>query len=98
MTSDIIASHYMKNGGFNWTNIVSLWFLGYQAIRFIATIGQLYILANVELGKTITLFALAGLIFANLAGFLLFKEVYSIYVYIGIMLAITSFIIIAVAR
>ncbi|MEI6237892.1 MAG: hypothetical protein WCP03_04825 [Candidatus Saccharibacteria bacterium] len=98
VTSDIIGRHYMKSGGFVWQNFITWWFLAYQAIRFIATIGQLYILSQLELGKTMTMFTALGLITVNLAGYLFFGEVYSLAVYIGIMFAITAFIIIALAR
>ena len=38
-----------------------------------------------------------GLILANMAGYLFFGEIYSLYTYIAIMLALTAFIIIAIA-
>ncbi len=95
MTSDIIGRYYMKSGGFVWQNFITWWFLSYQIIRFVATIGQLYIFTQLELGKTITLFAALGLILANMAGYLFFGEVYSLYTYIAIMLALTAFVIIA---
>ena len=97
MASDIIGRYYMKSGGFVWQNFITWWFLSYQFIRFVATIGQLYIFTQLGLGKTITLFAALGLVFANMAGYLFFGEVYSFYTYIAIMMTLSAFLIIAIA-
>ncbi len=88
----------MVQDGFKLSTFLSLWFLGYQAVRFVATIGQLYVFTQFELGKTMTLFAVAGLVMANIAGYLLLGEVLTLKAYIAIALAITAFIILALAK
>ncbi|MBP9738071.1 hypothetical protein KBD20_00110 [Candidatus Saccharibacteria bacterium] len=98
LTSDIMGRHYMVQDGFKLSTFLSLWFLGYQAVRFVATIGQLYVFTQFELGKTMTLFAVAGLVMANIAGYLLLGEVLTLKAYIAIALAITAFIILALAK
>ena len=98
LISDLLGRHYMPMLGFRTSTFISWWFLGYQAIRFVATLGQLYIFTHLELGKTMTLFATASLVMANLAGYLLLGELLDIRVYIGVLLAITAFIVVAFAK
>lgn len=59
--------------------------------------GQLYVLANFQVGKAMTLFSVTGLILANVLGFLLLGEVLSLVAYIGVMLALTAFLVVAFA-
>lgn len=93
-----MGRHYMSTQGFHLGTFLAPWFILYLAIRIIASIGQLYIFANLELGKTITLFAVTGLLLANLLGFLVLKEVLSPVTYIGVVLAILAFVVIAFAK
>ena len=95
---DLIGRQYMSVHGFHLSTFLSAWFILYLAIRILASIGQLYIFASLELGKTITLFAVVGLLLANLLGFFVLKEVLSPTTYIGIVLAILAFVIIALAK
>ena len=95
---DLMGRHYMSTQGFHLSSFVSSWFVLFLTLRIIAIIGQLYIFANLELGKTITLFTITGLLLANLLGFLVLKEVLSPITYIGIVLAILAFVIISFAK
>lgn len=71
------------------------WFILYWLFRIAATFGQLYVLSQVEVGKTLALFGAASIILANLLGFLLLKEVLSPTQYGGITLAVIAFIILS---
>lgn len=88
----------MQKFGFHWSAFISFWFLAYILFRSIATIGQLYVFTHLQLGKTMALFAAANLILANLLGYLFLGELLPSLAYIGIMLAIVSFFIVAYAR
>lgn len=98
LVSDLMGRHYMSTLGFKFSSFVTWWFLGYQLIRFVATIGQLYVFSQFELGKTIALFGAAGLVLANLAGYLFLGEVLTLKAYIGVLLATLAFIVIALNR
>lgn len=94
-TSDLVARHFMVKGGFVLENFFTLWFAFYFGIRLVAMMGQLYIFANVELGKAMALFGAVSIVLANVLGFLLLSEVLTTSEYLGIALAVTSFIILA---
>ena len=88
--SDIIARQHMKQLGFHVASFISSWFLVYFLIRMVAMFGQLYALANFELGRSQTLFGVTGLAIANIVGVLYFKEILSPYAYAGVVLAIIA--------
>ena len=93
-TSDFMGRKYMTQG-FTFSNFTSPWFVFYFTIRIFATFGQLYLFTQSGLGRTITLFGVAGLLFANTIGFVVFKEVLSPLGYVGIALAAISFLLVA---
>lgn len=94
-TSDLLARTYMPQQGFAVATFISGWFLLYFLIRMIAMFGQLYIFTAIELGKTMSLFGAASIMLANLLGFLILKEVLSPGAYLGVTLAVMSFLILA---
>lgn len=94
-TSDVIARLLMLRHGFTVAAFLSPWFFFYIFIREVAMVGQLYVFANIPLGKTMALFAAASIVLANVLGLLLFKEILSTTEYISITLVIIAFIILA---
>jgi multidrug transporter EmrE-like cation transporter len=94
--SDLIGRHFMSTSGFTLKSFLSLWFLGYFLIRNIAMFGQLYVFSRIELGHTMALFGAISIVLANVLGFLFLKEVLSPVVYIGVVLAIVAFLVLAV--
>lgn len=96
-TSDLIGRHYMLKYGFNFSLIIAPWFWGYMIIRTFATFGQLYVFTQFELGRTITMFGVVGIILANTTGYLLLGEVLPPIAYIGVTLAVVAFIVLALA-
>lgn len=62
-------------------------------MRTVAMFGQLYVLSRVELGKTMALFGALSIVLSAGLGFLFLREVLSIQVYIGIVLAVTAFLV-----
>ncbi len=95
-TSDLIGRHFMSTSGFTLKSFLSLWFLGYFLIRNIAMFGQLYVFSKIELGHTMALFGATSIVLANVLGFLFLKEVLSPVTYVGVVLAIVAFLVLAV--
>lgn len=98
LASDILGRHFMQKSGFHFSSFISLWFAIYVLIRMVATILELYVLTYTGIGKAFTLIAVTALVFTNIAGYLLFGEVYSFGVYVGISLAILAFVLIAASQ
>jgi len=98
IVSDILARHYMQKLGFHFASFLTLWFVAYTLVRLLATMFELYVLTSTGLGKAFTLIAVTALVLTNLAGYLLFGEVYSVGVYVGIALAIAAFVVVALAQ
>lgn len=97
-TSDLVARHYMSTHGFKATTFLAWWFLLYVAIRTFATFGQLYVFTQMEVGKTMALFAASSLILMNVLGFLILKEQLSLPIYAGIALAVCAILIIGISK
>lgn len=98
LVSDLLGRYYMSKLGFQFSSFITWWFAGYQFVRLFATLGQLYVFSQLELGKTQVLFSVAGLVMANVAGYLVLGEVLSVKTYIGIALAIAAFLIISISK
>lgn len=96
--SDLLARHNLRNTEFSVSAFFSLWFLIYFIIRQLGMMGQLYAFTFMEVGKTMAFFGAVSIIFANLLGFLILKEVLPIGVYVGVSLAIAAFLILAVSK
>ncbi len=86
----------MATRGFSISSFLSLWFLGYVVIRNIAMLGQLYVFSRIELGHTIALFGATSIVLANVLGYLLLREILTPAAYVGIILAILSFLVLAI--
>lgn len=96
--SDVIARANMRHGGFTVANLLTSWFLVYFVIRIFATLGQLYVFASVDLGKTAALFGALSIILANVIGLLYLKEALTTPAYIGVTLALMAFCVLAFAK
>jgi uncharacterized membrane protein len=94
-TSDLLARGNMSKHGFTLTTFFSSWFLIYFVIRIIAMFGQLYVFTAINLGRTMGLFGATSLVLSNLLGLLVLKEVLTPGQYVGIIFAITSFLILS---
>ncbi|HEX7117485.1 MAG TPA: hypothetical protein VF212_01775 [Longimicrobiales bacterium] len=97
-TGDLIARANLRADGFTAGAFWSRWFLVYIATRSLATVGQLYIFANVELGKSMAMFGAIAIVLSNLAGLLLLQERLTGAEYGGVSLAVLAFLVLAVAR
>ncbi len=90
-----MARIFVPAYGFSWAlagqPLVWLYFIS----RFIATVGQLYVLANFELGKSAALFGAASIILANTLSVLVLREMLSPAAYVAIVLAVIAFLVLA---
>lgn len=93
--SDLLGRSNMPKTGFTLAAFLSGWFLVYTLIRVVATFGQLFVLAHVEVGRAAAIFGASSIIASNILGWLVLKEVLTVNAYIGITLAIIAFFILA---
>jgi multidrug transporter EmrE-like cation transporter len=91
--SDVMGRTYMVRYGFKLSTFISLWFLVYTLVRQLATLGQVYIFANIQLGKTMAMFGAVSIVLSNVIGLLYFGERISSVSYFGISLAVLAFIV-----
>ena len=91
--SDVMGRTYMARYGFRLSTFISLWFLAYTLVRQLATFGQVYIFANIQLGKTMAMFGAVSIVLSNVVGLLYLGEKISPVSYFGIFLAILAFIV-----
>jgi hypothetical protein len=95
---DLMARANMRKHGFTVAAFLKLWFFIYIASRQLATVGQLYILASVPIGRTMALFGAASIVLANLLGVLLLGDILSLRSYAGVALAVLAFTVMSVAK
>jgi len=95
---DLWARANMRKHGFVAAAFLNLGFVLYLVSRQVATVGQLYILASVPIGKTMALFGAASIVLANMLGVLLLGDVLPVRAYAGIALAVSAFMVMSLAR
>jgi multidrug transporter EmrE-like cation transporter len=95
---DLMARANMRKHGFTAAAFLNLSFLIYIVSRQIATVGQLYVLATVPIGKTMALFGAGSIVLANVLGVLLLGDFLSPRAYAGIALAVLAFVVMGVGR
>jgi hypothetical protein len=95
---DLMARANMRKHGFTVAAFLKLWFFVYIASRQVATVGQLYILASVPIGRSMALFGAASIVLANLLGVLLLGDILSVRSYAGVALAVLAFTVMSVAK
>jgi hypothetical protein len=93
--SDFMGRYYMGKQGFHLATFWSPWFLGYQIIRQVAMFGQLYVFANMPLGKTMAMLGAMSILASNALGYLFLREVLSPMAYAGVTLAVIALLIMA---
>ncbi len=95
---DLIARANMKSMGFRLSTFLSGWFVFYFCIRQIAMFLQLYVFASVPIGKTMALFGAISILLSNALGILFLGEYLSTGTYIGIVLAVMAFAVLAFVK
>jgi multidrug transporter EmrE-like cation transporter len=97
-TGDLLARHNMQARGFAFSTFLAWWFLVYVVLRSVATLGQLFVFTNMEVGKTMALFGASSLVLVNVLGFFLLGEKLSLPIYFGIMLAVAAILIVGFGK
>lgn len=97
-TGDLLARYNMRANGFKLSTFIAWWFLVYVAVRCVATLGQLFVFSNMEVGKTMAVYSASSLVLVNVLGFFLLGEKLSLPVYLGIMLAVAAILIIGSSK
>lgn len=92
---DLLARSNLRAGGFEVRTFLGWWFVAYCLLRTVATFAQLYVFANVELGRTMALFGATSIVLSNLLAVLLLNESLSLGGYLGVALAVTAFLVLA---
>ena len=95
---DLMARANMRKHGFTAAAFLNLSFIIYMVTRQVATVGQLYVLASVPIGKTMALFGAGSIIFANVLGVLLLGDILSPRAYGGIALAVLAFVVMGLGK
>ncbi len=94
---DLLGRYYMERLGFSLDALLHPWFVLYVVLNATAMIGQLYVLSEVELGKTMALFGATSIVIANVLGLALLGEVLSVREYSGVMIAILAYLVLALS-
>jgi multidrug transporter EmrE-like cation transporter len=96
--SDVLARVNLKNeDGFTLAALWAPWFFVYVAVRQVAVVGQLYVLATTELGRTAGLFSATALITANLIGVLFLNDTLNTVGYVGLVFALLAITLMTIA-
>jgi hypothetical protein len=95
---DLMARANMRKHGFSVAAFMNLSFLIYIVSRQVATVGQLYVLATVPIGKTMALFGAVSIVLGNVLGVLLLRDLVSARSYAGIALAIVAFTVMSFGK
>ncbi len=96
--SDLIGRAFMAKHGFTLSTFLSAWFIVYFLVRTVAMFGLLYVFANIQLGRSMALFGVASIVSANVLGFLVLRETLNMAAYMGVMIAIIAFLVLALVR
>jgi multidrug transporter EmrE-like cation transporter len=96
--SDVLARTNLKSSdGLSLAALLAPWFVVYLVVRQVAMVGQLYVLASVELGRTAGLFAAMSLLAANAIGVLFLGDVLTGLGYLGVALALAAMVVLTVS-
>lgn len=89
---DFIARYNLQKSGFTVSIFLTWWFAVYVMLRSVATVGQLYVLTVVPIGKAYSIFGAVGIMLASLGGYLWLKETLTFWEYVGVSLSIMAFL------
>lgn len=93
IAADVLTKRALVVHGFGPAMLASSVFWSGSALRLIAITGQLWLMSQQPLGKTMTLLFVAGIITSNVLGWLLFQEVLALREYVGVALAIVALLL-----
>jgi len=94
---DLCARWYLGKYGFTAATILTPAFVVLVLIHLCALMLQFYVLSQVQLGKTMALFGMTSILISNILGFFLLHEILSPIAYVGVVVALCAFLILAVS-
>jgi uncharacterized membrane protein len=93
--ADLLARVKMRQHGFAPDAFVAWWFVGYMAIRTLATFGQLWVLAKLVMGQALPMFAAASVVLSVLLSATVLNEGLTVKTAVGGGLAIAALLALA---
>lgn len=91
----LLARSYTRDRPFTVHYVLAGWFIVYLLIRLFATLAELFVLTRVNLGQTVALAGVCGLVTANLFGVLFLREVLTPLNYLGIAFAVVAIVLLS---
>lgn len=92
---DLLARAKMRQLGFHTDAFLSWWFLGYLTLRTVATFGQLWVLSQVVLSRSMALFSAASLVLSTVLSVVVLREGLTIKTAVGAVLAVLALVVLA---
>jgi len=92
---DLLARANMSRLGFTASAFLAPWFVTWFVIRQLGGVGQLYVLARVPAGTTLSLFSASSIVLINVLAVLLLKEILSPLTYVGVSLAVAALLVLS---
>lgn len=94
--ASLLARYYTRGSPITSVqSIMAAWFVAYVLIRFVAAMMELFVLSRVNLGQTVALAGVCGLITANVLGVLFLGEVLSWQAYLGLAFAVAAILLLS---
>ena len=91
----LIARSKTKGHAFTISQVLAGWFVAFLLIRLVAALAELFVLTRVDLGQTVALAGVFGLVTANVFGYLFLKETLHPLNYLGIAFAIVAIVLLS---
>lgn len=89
---DFMARANLHRSGFTAGAFLTWWFAVYVLMRSVATLGQLYVLSVLPIGKAYSIFGAVGIMLASLGGYLWLRETLTFWEYMGVSLSVMAFL------
>ena len=92
---DLLARAKMRQLGFHTEAFLSWWFLGYLSVRTVATFGQLWVLSQVVLSRSMAFFSAASLVLSTVLSVVVLREGLTVKTAVGVVLAILALVVLS---
>ncbi|MES2971732.1 MAG: hypothetical protein V4702_05415 [Patescibacteria group bacterium] len=90
---DFMARANLTKTGFSSAMFLTWWFGAYVLLRSVATVGQLYVLSQLPIGKTYSILGAVGIMLATAGSYLWLNETLTIWEYAGVTLSVMAFLV-----
>ncbi len=93
-TADVMQKYVLAGRGFSAATLLNIRFLATLPIAGVGFVFLMYALSKMDISRTIILLSIFGVVFAAIAGVLIFHDKLALKNYIGILLAIAAIILV----